>query len=113
MYDRVLTNIDTSVGMTESFPIKVRLHQGSVLWCMLFADDIILVAETKEEANSKLKEWREALEGKGLRISHTKTEYLRCNFCGTESIGEPEVTIGGKVSCMYVQVQIFGISDSE
>ena len=64
---------------------------------MLFADDIVLVAETKEEANSKLEEWREALEGKGLRISRTKTEYLRCNFSGTESIGEPEVTIGGEV----------------
>ena len=63
---------------------------------MLFVDDIVLVAKTKEEAH-KLEEWREALEGKGLRISRTKTEYLRCNFSGTESIGEPEVTIGGEV----------------
>ncbi|XP_057535364.1 uncharacterized protein LOC130813543 [Amaranthus tricolor] len=30
---------------------------------MLFADDIVLAVETKEEANSKLEEWREALEG--------------------------------------------------
>ena len=29
--------------------------------------------------------------------SRTKTEYLRCNFSGTESIGESEVTIGGEV----------------
>ncbi|XP_057538107.1 uncharacterized protein LOC130815634 [Amaranthus tricolor] len=68
-----------------------------VPWCILFADDIVLVAETKEEANSKLDEWREALEDKGLPISRTKTEYLRYNFSGTESIGEPEVTIGGEV----------------
>ena len=26
MYDRVLTNIHTLVGITESFPIKVGLH---------------------------------------------------------------------------------------
>ena len=58
---------------------------------MLFADDIILVAEINEEANSKLEEWREALNSKGLRISRTKTEYLRCNFSGTESMWEPEV----------------------
>ncbi|XP_057529952.1 uncharacterized protein LOC130808502 [Amaranthus tricolor] len=111
MYDRVSTNIHTPVGMTESFPIKVGLHQGPALnsfiftvimeeisksiWktvplCMLFADDIVLVAETKEEANSKLEECREALEVKGLRISRTKTKYLRCNYSGTESIGEPE-----------------------
>ena len=55
----------------------------TVPWCMLFTDDIVLVAETKEEANSKLEEWREALEGKGLYISRTKTEYLRCNFSET------------------------------
>ena len=39
----------------------------------------------------------EALEGKGLLISRTKTEYLQCNFSGTESIREPEVTIGEKL----------------
>ena len=37
--------------------------------------------------------WREALEGKGLRITHTKTEYLRCDFSGTSLVGEPEVSI--------------------
>ena len=29
MYDRVSTNIHTPMGIIESFPIKVRLHQGS------------------------------------------------------------------------------------
>ena len=42
-------------------------------WCMLFADDIMLVEETCEEANIKLEEWRVVLESKGLRISRTKT----------------------------------------
>ena len=54
-----------------------------------FIDDIVFVAETKEEVNNKLDEWREVLEGKGLRISRTKTEYLRCNFSGTTPTGEP------------------------
>ena len=75
MYDKVSTNIQTPVGMTESFPIKVGLHQGSVLslliftvikeeiaksiwktvpWYLFFANDGVLVAETKEAANSKL-----------------------------------------------------------
>ena len=43
---------------------------------MLFANDIVLVAETKEEANSKSEEWRESLEGEGLSISRMKTENL-------------------------------------
>ena len=98
MYDRVATNTYTG-EYDRVFPIKVGLYQGSALspfiftvimeeisksiwetvpWCMLFADDIILVAETKEEDNGKLEEWREA-----LRISSTRTEYLRCNFSET------------------------------
>ena len=68
--------------MTESFPIKVGLHQGSTLslfiftiileeisksiwetvpWCILFVENIVLAAETKKEGNSKLKELRKAV----------------------------------------------------
>ena len=93
MYNGASTNIQTLVGITEHFPIGVGLHQGSILspflfaiildelsksiwetvpWCMLFADNIVLVAETGEEANVKLEEWKAVLEGKGLRISRTK-----------------------------------------
>ena len=75
MYVSVSVNIYTPIGMIESLPIKVGQHQESALshfiftvimeeisksiwetvpWCMLFANDIVLVAETKEEANSKL-----------------------------------------------------------
>ena len=40
----------------------MRHMQDEVPWCMLFTDDIILVAETKVEVNAKLELWREALE---------------------------------------------------
>ncbi|XP_057530451.1 uncharacterized protein LOC130808910 [Amaranthus tricolor] len=69
----------------------------TVPWRMLFANDNVLVAGTKEEASSELEELKAILESRGLRISCTKTEYLRCNFSGTEWIGEPQVTIGGEV----------------
>ena len=36
MYDRVSTNIQTPEGITESFPIKVGLHQGSTLTLFIF-----------------------------------------------------------------------------
>ena len=39
---------------------------------MIFVDDIVLVAETRDEVSNKLDEWRKALEGKGMRISRTK-----------------------------------------
>ena len=56
---------------------------------MLFAEDIVLVAETKEKVNNKLEEWRAVLEGRELRMSRTKTKYFRCDFSGTLQIGKP------------------------
>jgi hypothetical protein len=66
MYDNVVTNVQTSDGDSNDFPINIGLHQGSALshylfvlvmdevtrdiqddipWCMLFADDVVLVDE--------------------------------------------------------------------
>jgi len=42
----------------------------------MFADDIVLVGENREEVNQMLDVWRLALEGKGLRISRSKTNYI-------------------------------------
>ena len=36
MYNRVSTNIHTPVSITESFPTKVGLHQGSTLSHFIF-----------------------------------------------------------------------------
>ena len=47
---------------------------------MLFVQDIVLV--DKDGVNTKLERWREALESKGFKISHAKTEYMVCNFSG-------------------------------
>ena len=42
-------------------------------WAMLFADDLVLCQSRLEVENN----WREVLEGNGLRIGRKKTEYLR------------------------------------
>jgi hypothetical protein len=39
---------------------------------MLFIDDVVLVDESWECVNRKLKLWRQTLESKGFRISRTK-----------------------------------------
>ena len=63
---------------------------------MLFADDIVLIDETRRGLNEKLEKWRNSLESKGFRLSRSKTEYLKCGFSGAEIDGG-EVIMGGVV----------------
>nr|GEY76351.1 retrovirus-related Pol polyprotein LINE-1 [Tanacetum cinerariifolium] len=66
--------------------------QENIPWCMIFADDIVLIAESTEGLNSRLERWREALEDNGLRVSREKTEYFRCDF-GRFEVAHQEVDI--------------------
>ena len=50
--------------------------QGDIPWCMLFADDVMLVGDSRTGVNRKLELWRQTLELKGFRLSRTKTEYM-------------------------------------
>ena len=54
--------------------------QEEVPWCMLFADDLVLVDESRDGANAKLERWWEALESKGFKISFINTRLIVCNF---------------------------------
>ena len=102
----------TTCGETREFPMTIGLHQGSALspylfalimdeltahiqekvpWCMLFADDTVLVDESRDCVNVKLEIWRVAFKSKGFTISYTKTEYMDCNFNGY--IEKPETTV--------------------
>ncbi|VFQ98440.1 unnamed protein product [Cuscuta campestris] len=114
MYDGAMTKVRTSGGVSDSFSVGMGLHQGSTLspflfslvmdvltqgvqdgvpWCMLFADDIVLIDDTREGLNDKLELWRLALETKGFRISRNKTEYMECRFSGRDTESEVEVRI--------------------
>ncbi|GKB34537.1 ataxia telangiectasia mutated family protein [Tanacetum coccineum] len=102
------------LGNSEYFPVDVGLHQGSaispylfalildelsrgiqesILWCLIFADDIVLVSDTPDGLNERLEQWREMLEDKGLRVSREKTEYMRCDFNRNENDQNEEAVI--------------------
>ena len=100
MYEGSETVVRCAVGTTESFKVKVGLHQESALspflfavlmdrpmdkvrreppWTMLFADDIVSGEETREEVEQRLESWKYALERIGMKVSRSKTEYLCIN----------------------------------
>ena len=100
MYEGNETVLRCAVGTTESFKVKVGLHQGSALspflfavimdkltdevmreppWTMLFADDTVICEETREEVEWRLESWRYALERRGMIVSWSKTQHMCIN----------------------------------
>ncbi|KAL6559063.1 hypothetical protein OROHE_006432 [Orobanche hederae] len=118
MYEGATTSVRTNVGRTEEFPITIGVHQGSALspflfaivmdeltrgiqndvpWCMMFADDIVLIDETKVGVQQKLELWRDTLEARGFRLSRSKTEYMECRFSDNSDREAGMITFDGKV----------------
>ncbi|XP_060172285.1 uncharacterized protein LOC132603305 isoform X1 [Lycium barbarum] len=118
MYEGAKTRVRTVGGDSEYFPVEMGLHQGSALspflfalvmdclmrriqgevpWCMLFADDIVLIDETRSGVNAKLEVWRQTLESKGFKLSRTKTEYMECKFSDVTHESGVEVRLGTQV----------------
>ena len=60
---------------------------------MLFADDIVICEETREEVEWRLECWRYALERRGMKVSMSKTEYLCTNGGNDDKLLEMEDTI--------------------
>jgi Reverse transcriptase (RNA-dependent DNA polymerase) len=117
MYTNVVICVRACDSESDTFPIKIGLHQWSALSlyiftlvmdeitkdiqeniprCMFFADDVVLIDESKIEENKKLELWRQTLESKYFRLSRTKTEYMRCQFSG-ENSDDRDVSLDGRV----------------
>ncbi|KAK3543883.1 hypothetical protein QTP70_030155, partial [Hemibagrus guttatus] len=113
MYERSRTVVRCAVGQTEEFKVEVGLHQGSALspflfaivmdqlseevrqespWTMMFADDIVICSESREQVEENLERWRFALERRGMKVSRSKTKYM----CVNEMEGSGTVRLQGE-----------------
>ncbi|XP_070034531.1 uncharacterized protein [Nicotiana tomentosiformis] len=88
-YVRLIKDIDGHTGAPHP--------RGGVLWCMLFADDTVLIDEVRDSVNAQLEVWRQTLESKGFKLSWTKTKYLECKFSGTTQGEEGEERLDSQV----------------
>ena len=101
MYSNARSRVHVVEGYSEEFEVEVGVHQGFILglllftivlealssefrsgvpWEDLYADDLIIIAESLEECVRRLLIWKEAMEEKGLRVNAGKTKIM---ICGT------------------------------
>ena len=97
MYANACSRVRVGDSYSEEFPVQVGVHQGSVLSPLLFiiviealsrgftvgcpfellyADDLIIIAESKEELLQRLSLWQSELEKKGMRVNLGKTKIM-------------------------------------
>jgi hypothetical protein len=99
MYADTSTMVRLNGRVSKGFGVRVGLHQGSVLSPLLFiivmealsrnfreglpmellyADDLVLIADSEELLVEKIKKWKAGIEDKGLRVNMGKTKVMRC-----------------------------------
>ena len=97
MYKDVRNRVRVGDGYSEEFGVGVGVHQGSVLspllfiivlealskefrtgcpWELLYADDLMISAESMEELLVKVQTWKTEMEKKGLRVNMGKTKIM-------------------------------------
>ena len=105
-YEDASTKVRMNGRESRAFNVKVGVHQGSVLSPLLFiivlealsrefreglprellyADDLVLIAESKELL-LEVRKWKEGMEKKGLRVNAGKTKIMWCRL----SMGQAE-----------------------
>ena len=98
MYHKASSKVCIENCFSDSFCLNVRVHQGSVLspllfilvlealpqefrtgcpWELLYADDLVIIAESVQEHCCKLTLWNEVnLQNSRLRVNMKKTKVM-------------------------------------
>ena len=93
VHNNTRRKVRVSNTYSDEFGVKVGFHQDSVYtpllfiielealsrefctgtpWELLYADDLVIIAETEDELRMKLIKWKTNLETKGLRVNTKK-----------------------------------------
>ena len=97
MYKEVKSRVRVGDDYSNSFDVRVGVHQGSVLspllfvivlealsmelrtgcpWEILYAENLMVSAQSMDELLVKLRTWRSEMEKKGLRVNIVKTKLM-------------------------------------
>ena len=97
IYQSARSQVRVNNLFTDVFDVQVGVHQGSALspllfiivlealsrefctscpWELLYADDLVLIADTMDELLSKLGNWKKHLEANSLRVNMGKTKIM-------------------------------------
>jgi len=93
VYTSAETVVRTVYGNSNSFEVKVGMHQGSALtpllfvivtealsrefrialpWELLYTNDLVVIAETEDDSIKRLNEWKDSVENRVLRVNMNK-----------------------------------------
>jgi len=97
LYAGAKTVVQTVYGNSNGFGVKVGMHLGSALspllfvivmealsrefrvvlpWELLYADDLVVIAETEEDLIKRLNEWKHFVDHRGMRVNMNKTKVM-------------------------------------
>ena len=126
LYEGCKTAVLVDGEPSSSFSVKVGIHQGSALSPLLFimvmdvltedvrdgslmellyADDLVLCGESLNDVMDKYKRWKNAVEGKALRVNVDKTKGKQLSFGKKSSVSkvDPCGVCGERVGCNSIQ----------
>ena len=120
MYRGAKTRVRIGSTLSDGFDVDVGVHQGSILspflfisvmdvvcgsvmegllFEILYADDLVLMAEDMSELQTKYNNWKEAMEGKGLKVNVGKTKCMISGEASRKEVSkiDPCSECGGRV----------------
>jgi len=102
MYTGAKTLVRTVYGNSSGFEVKVGMQQGSALspllfvivmevisrefrvalpWKLLYADDLVVIAENQEDLIKRINEWKNNVQNRGMRVNMNKTKVMISGEC--------------------------------